>query len=105
MTEMQVVVICQNLRVLSACVFSLLLLLRPLNWAGPVIVALPMSLHTYLESPVPLIVGVQQLPENFSFVQGMVLVAPSTNTVCLLRLSTITIPIRTYGSLPCTRMM
>ena len=82
LTEMRVVVVAEDLHILSACVFSLLILLRPLTWAGPVIVALPTSLSTYLESPVPLILGVQSLPMGFALEPGMVIIEPVGNHVC-----------------------
>lgn len=81
LTEMRVVFVANDLHVLSACVFGLLLLLQPLSWAGPVIVTLPHSLSAYLESPVPLILGVQSLPDCFVMESGIVVVYPSQNKV------------------------
>lgn len=81
LTEMRVVFVADDLQILSACVFSLLLLLRPLSWAGPVIVTLPHTLSAYLESPVPLILGVNALPDVFTLEPGMVVVHPLCNKV------------------------
>jgi hypothetical protein len=48
LTEMRLVVVGSDLGVVSGCVLALVNLLRPLKWAGPVIVTLPSSLHAYL---------------------------------------------------------
>ena len=53
------------------------------RWAGPVIVTLPMSLYAYLESPVPLVLGIEQLPEHFELSQGTLLVYPDQDCVVL----------------------
>jgi DENN (AEX-3) domain len=65
-----------DLGVVSGCVLALVNLLRPLRWAGPVIVTLPSSLHAYLESPVPLILGMQSLPEGFKLAPGIIMIDP-----------------------------
>jgi hypothetical protein len=85
LTEMRVVIVAEDLHILSACVFGLLLLLQPLSWAGPVIVTLPHSLSAYLESPVPLILGVQTLPECFAMEPGIVVIYPTQNKVRQIR--------------------
>jgi DENN (AEX-3) domain len=76
LTEMRVVVVGDDLGVVSGCVLALVNLLRPLRWAGPVIVTLPSSLHAYLESPVPLILGMQTLPEGFKLASGIIMIDP-----------------------------
>ena len=76
LTEMRVVVVGTDLGVVSGCVLALVNLLRPLKWAGPVIVTLPSSLHAYLESPVPLILGMQSLPEGFKLAPGIIMIDP-----------------------------
>ena len=76
LTEMRVVVVAKDLAVVSGIVLALVHLLRPLKWAGPVIVTLPSSLHAYLESPVPLILGMQSLPEGFYLTQGILVIDP-----------------------------
>jgi len=62
MTEMRVVVVGKDLAVVSGIVLALINLLRPLKWAGPVIVSVPASMHAYVDSPVPLILGMQVPP-------------------------------------------
>lgn len=80
LTEMRVVVVGEDLGVVSGCVLALVNLLRPLKWAGPVIVTLPSSLHAYLESPVPLILGMQSLPEGFRMAPGIIMIDPKVHT-------------------------
>jgi hypothetical protein len=58
LTEMKVVVKCKDTGVLSACIWGLVSLLRPFHWVCPLIVVLPRSLHEYIESIVPIIVGI-----------------------------------------------
>jgi len=60
--ERSVVVICSDLGALSAAMLSLLPLLRPFRWQGMFCPVLPDELHDFLDSPVPLLVGVQGLP-------------------------------------------
>lgn len=60
--ERSVVVICSDLATLSAAMLSLLPLLRPFKWQGMFCPILPSRLHEFLDSPVPLLVGVQGLP-------------------------------------------
>ena len=81
LTEIQLVVVFPDLQLLSSSVLSLISLLRPLVWAGPLIVTLPQKLKDYLESPVPLVIGVQELPEGFHLPRGMVIVKPLLNVV------------------------
>ena len=81
LTEMQVVVVCKDLQLLSATVLALPSLLRPLEWAGPLIVTLPAKHMGYLESPVPFLSGVEELPYGFEHTKGMVVVYPDTNRV------------------------
>ena len=80
LTEMRVVVVGEDLSVVSGCVLALVNLLRPLKWAGPVIVTLPSTLHAYLESPVPLILGMQSLPEGFKIGPGIIMIDPKVHT-------------------------
>ena len=82
LTEMRVVVVGDDLGVVSGCVLALVNLLRPLRWAGPVIVTLPSSLHAYLESPVPLILGMQSLPEGFKLAPGIIMIDPKVRCFC-----------------------
>ena len=69
-------VVGEDLGVVSGCVLALMNLLRPLKWAGPVIVTLPAYLHAYLESPVPLILGMQSLPDGFKLGPGIIMIDP-----------------------------
>ena len=87
MTEMRVVVVGKDLAVVSGIVLALINLLRPLKWAGPVIVSLPASLHAFVESPVPLILGMQALPEGFQLQQGILVIdADEPNKDCTIKL-------------------
>lgn len=58
LTEMKVVVKCKDTGVLSACIWGLVSLLRPFHWVCPLIVVLPQSLKEYIDSIVPIIVGI-----------------------------------------------
>ncbi len=83
MTEMQVVCCCPDVSVLSCCVVAIVSLLRPLKWACPIIVTLPSSLHIYLESPVPVVLGVTSLPPNHQPPPGQVVVQVMSDKVDL----------------------
>ena len=71
--ELRVVFVSRDLQTLSACALGAVSLLRPLRWAGPLISALPADLRDYLDSPVPLILGVTGLPLHFEQGADMVL--------------------------------
>ncbi|GMI59106.1 hypothetical protein ScalyP_jg410, partial [Parmales sp. scaly parma] len=73
-TENQIVFVCPDITRLSASVVSILLLLRPLSWPYPIIVTLPVHLHVYLESPVPVILGVTSLPADHEIPPGQTIV-------------------------------
>jgi len=60
--ERSVVVICSDLGALSAVMLAFLPLIRPFKWQGMFCPVLPESLHDFLDSPVPLLVGVMGLP-------------------------------------------
>ncbi|KAL6061973.1 DENN domain-containing protein 5B [Balamuthia mandrillaris] len=64
MMEYKIVVVCSNLGILSRVAMSLIPLMRPFVWQGPFIPILPASLAECLESPVPYIIGVQELQEE-----------------------------------------
>jgi len=74
LVELQIVFVSQDLQTLSASALALVSLLRPLRWAGPLISTLPSELYEYLDSPVPLILGVVSLPLHFEQGPDMVLV-------------------------------
>ncbi|KAL0459343.1 UNVERIFIED_CONTAM: DENN domain-containing protein 5B [Sesamum latifolium] len=57
--EKQVVVLCQNLGVLSAVVLSLIPIIRPFEWQSLFLPILPEKMLDFLDAPVPYIVGVQ----------------------------------------------
>jgi len=81
LTEMRVIIHAPDLHVVSGCLLALTSLLRPLKWAGVIIVTLPSSsiYMNYLESPVPMIVGMQHLPSDFQLRDGTVIVDPLHN--------------------------
>ena len=63
-TEKLIVFVCGNRGVLSALVLSMIPMLRPLIWQGPLIPILPRHMYEYLQAPVPYIVGVLDLPQE-----------------------------------------
>ena len=73
----------EDLQTLSASALALVSLLRPLRWAGPLISTLPSELYEYLDSPVPLILGVVSLPLHFEQGPDMVLVFADEDRVRL----------------------
>lgn len=83
LAEMRIIIHSQDLSVVSGVLLALVHLLRPLKWAGPIIVTLPPSLNTFLESPVPLILGMRNLPACYKAEAGMIVIDPSHHTVDL----------------------
>ena len=67
-----------GLHALSCCVLALAALLRPLAWAMPLLCPVPSSLSMVLQSPVPLLVGVQTLPADWEPDDECVLLALDT---------------------------
>jgi len=61
--EYKILVICSNLSLLSSCILSFIPMLRPLNWCGIMLPILPVRLSEFIESPVPIIVGMSELNE------------------------------------------
>ena len=57
--ERQMVVLCPNLGELSAVVLSITALLRPLQWQSLMLPVLPQPMISFLDAPVPFVVGVQ----------------------------------------------
>lgn len=49
LTEMKVIVVCDQLSLLSSATLGLASMLQPLSWAGPLITILPPFLHEYME--------------------------------------------------------
>ena len=103
-TEMKIVVKHTDVNVISSVVFALIHLLRPLRWKWslPVIVLLPDNLSDILgiiciiflnyklflliiiiDSPFPIIVGLQKLPESFLLQERVVVIDPLERIVHL----------------------
>lgn len=57
--EKQMVMFCPNIGMLSACVLSLMPLLRPFNWQCLLLPVTPTGMLGFLEAPVPFVLGVQ----------------------------------------------
>lgn len=83
LVELQIVFVSQHLRTLSACTLGLVSMLRPLRWVGPLVSALPAKMYEYLDSPVPLVIGVLSLPLDFYQGADMVLVFADEDRVRL----------------------
>ena len=60
--EYKIIVQHTDISIYTACVMSLLTLICPLQWVGVLLPTLPLSLIELVDSPVPYIVGVSQLP-------------------------------------------
>jgi hypothetical protein len=70
--ELQVVVVCANLRELTGTVLALLALLRPFSYHGVVLPIVPTKLAAVLDAPVPFIVGVTRRPSLAPFERSLV---------------------------------
>ncbi|VFQ62817.1 unnamed protein product [Cuscuta campestris] len=57
--EKQIVIVCSNLGVLSACVLAIIPLIRPYQWESWLMPVLPNDMLDFLDAPVPYIVGVK----------------------------------------------
>ncbi|KAG7393138.1 hypothetical protein PHYPSEUDO_012474 [Phytophthora pseudosyringae] len=68
--ETKLIVVSDEIPLLSSATLGLASLLHPLVWAGPLISILPPSMHEYMEAPVPLICGVDDLPRDFECSKG-----------------------------------
>ncbi|KAF4142626.1 DENN (AEX-3) domain-containing protein [Phytophthora infestans] len=68
--ETKLIVVSDEIPLLSSSTLGLASLLHPLVWAGPLISVLPPSMHEYMEAPVPLICGVDELPRDFECSKG-----------------------------------
>lgn len=82
-TEMRIVVKHSDFHVVSSVILALMALLRPLKWCSPVIVILPDSLAEFIESPVPILIGLQRLPEGFVLLERFVVIDPQERIVHL----------------------
>ena len=81
--EMRVIVVCEDLQLLSATILVATALLQPMVWAGPLITILPATMYEYIEAPVPYVLGVQEVPANLSNTQGVAIVFPIRDEIVL----------------------
>ncbi|KAG5514766.1 hypothetical protein RHGRI_035978 [Rhododendron griersonianum] len=83
--EKQVVVVCQNLGVLSAIVLSIIPMIRPFEWQSLFLPVLPGKMLDFLDAPVPFIVGVQHKPADWKMrTSNLVLINAVKDQVSLL---------------------
>lgn len=61
---------------MSACLLAIHHLLNPLAWAGPVVVILPNIMSDFLDSPVPVLLGMETLPPSYVMSSGTIIVDP-----------------------------
>lgn len=66
MLERRIVFVSSNIGYLSACVLSIVPLLRPFIWQGTYVPILPNTLREYLQAPVPYIMGVHESPHKMT---------------------------------------
>jgi hypothetical protein len=66
MLERRIVFVSSNIGYLSACVLSIVPLLRPFIWQGTYVPVLPNTLREYLQAPVPYIMGVHESPHKMT---------------------------------------
>jgi hypothetical protein len=83
MTEMKIIVRFDDFRVISSIILALTQLLKPLRWCLPVIVILPDELSEFVESPVPIIIGLQKIPEYLSSTERYAVIDPEAKMVYL----------------------
>ena len=83
MTEMKIIVRYDDFRVISSIILALTQLLKPLRWCLPVIVILPDELSEFVESPVPIIIGLQKIPEYLSSTERYAVIDPEAKMVYL----------------------
>ena len=83
MTEMKIIVRFDDFRVISSIILALTQLLKPLRWCLPVIVILPDELSEFVESPVPIIIGLQKIPEYLSSTERYAVIDPQAKMVYL----------------------
>jgi hypothetical protein len=76
--EYKIVLVCDNMGVLSAIGLSLLSILRPYIWQGVFIPILPEVMWDVIDAPVPYIVGVNKEPTHMSF-EGLEIVVADLN--------------------------
>ncbi|KAF3672852.1 DENN domain-containing protein isoform 2 [Capsicum annuum] len=80
--EKQIVVVCTNLGILSACILSIIPLIRPYQWQSLLMPVLPNDMLDFLDAPVPYIVGVKnKTSEVQSKLTNAILVDANKNQV------------------------
>ncbi|KAL3332406.1 hypothetical protein AABB24_032800 [Solanum stoloniferum] len=80
--EKQIVVVCSNLGILSACILSIIPLIRPYQWQSLLMPVLPNDMLDFLDAPVPYIVGVKnKTSEVQSKLTNAILVDANKNQV------------------------
>lgn len=80
--EKQIVVVCSNLGILSACILSIIPLIRPYQWQSLLMPLLPNDMLDFLDAPVPYIVGVKnKTSEVQSKLTNAILVDANKNQV------------------------
>ena len=72
-SEMQVVILCEDLCLLSSTSISLHSLLQPLTWQSIYLPICPYRMSYYLDAPTPFLIGVPFLPPSFRPAQGLVI--------------------------------
>eukprot|EP01114_Cavostelium_apophysatum_P009262 TRINITY_DN22364_c0_g1_i1.p1 TRINITY_DN22364_c0_g1~~TRINITY_DN22364_c0_g1_i1.p1 ORF type:complete len:611 (+),score=139.01 TRINITY_DN22364_c0_g1_i1:93-1925(+) len=60
--EKKILVVCSNLRILSAVVLSFITLFKPFSWQSILIPIVPNHLTSLLDAPLPFILGLPRLP-------------------------------------------
>jgi len=82
--EQRIVLVCNNLGVLSAIALSFIPLIRPYVWQGVFIPILPHCLLDCLDAPVPFVLGMQAIPENrVSQMEEILVIDIENNTATL----------------------
>ncbi|KAK9099496.1 hypothetical protein Syun_026541 [Stephania yunnanensis] len=80
--EKQIVIVCSNLGILSACVLSIIPLIRPYQWQSLLMPVLPNDMLEFLDAPVPYVVGVKnKTSEVQSKLSNAILVDANRNQV------------------------
>lgn len=83
LTEQKLIFVGGNLsqETVSACVLAMAAILRPLSWVGPFLPTLPSNLLDVVSAPIPIIVGLPQLPPHFEQDEATVVVLLDRETV------------------------
>ncbi|KAH9083284.1 hypothetical protein LEN26_021011 [Aphanomyces euteiches] len=85
--ESKLLVICEEMELLTASILGAVSLMSPLVWTGPLIAVLPNTLLEYLEAPVPFAIGVSNLPPGHCLPSDAVQLFPlSSRLVSLAQL-------------------